>query len=80
MDCIPSQLPRYGNIHQTTAKNTQTPKVGPVCSCGGRGKSDTTGSCVNLKAMEVEFIPGDDIVCGRDSRVERREVRVCGVG
>jgi hypothetical protein len=44
------------------------------------GQSSTTGSFVNLKAMEVEFIPGDDIVCGRDSRVERREVRGRGVG
>lgn len=29
--------------------------------------------------LQVEFIPGDDIVCGRDSRVERREVLVLSV-
>ncbi|CAK9082912.1 unnamed protein product [Durusdinium trenchii] len=29
--------------------------------------------------LEVQFIPGDDVVCGRDSRLERREVLVLSV-
>ncbi|CAE7565708.1 unnamed protein product [Symbiodinium natans] len=29
--------------------------------------------------MKVEFLPGDDIVCGRDARLERREILILNV-
>lgn len=31
---------------------------------------------ISCAELQVEFIPGEDVVCGRDSRVERREAGV----